>query len=67
VVSLLAPNASLDVNYPSTQVPLTTYQSTTSTANSTYYFRLSGTSMAAPKWRCSSADVTAGPFSRPTN
>ena len=49
IVSLLAPNANLDDNYPSTLVSLTEYQSTTSTASSPYYFRLSGTSMAAPQ------------------
>jgi len=49
VVSVLAPNASLDTNYPSTQIPLSAYQSTSSSSNSNYYFRLSGTSMAAPQ------------------
>jgi serine protease AprX len=48
VTSLLAQNASLDTTYISTLVPLTAYQTTTSTAYSTYYFTLSGTSMAAP-------------------
>jgi len=48
VVSTLAPNASLDTNYPSTQIPVTAYQSSGS-GNSQYYFRLSGTSMAAPQ------------------
>jgi serine protease AprX len=49
VVSTLAPNASLDANYPTTLVPLTDYQDTGSTSKSTLYFRLSGTSMAAPQ------------------
>ncbi len=49
VVSTLGPNATLDTNYPSTQVALSAYQSTTSTAHSTYYLQLSGTSMAAPQ------------------
>jgi serine protease AprX len=49
VVSDLGPNASLDTNYPSTQVPLTDYQNTSSTGKSTTYLRLSGTSMAAPQ------------------
>ncbi len=49
VVSLLGPNANIDTNYPSTRIPLGTYQYTTSTDNSPYYLRLSGTSMAAPQ------------------
>src|SRR5215470_8626740 len=49
VISTLAPNASMDTTYTTTQVPLSNYQYTSSTSNSAYYFRLSGTSMAAPQ------------------
>jgi serine protease AprX len=48
VSSLLAPNDFLYTNYPVTQLPLTAYMTTSSTAKSTSYFTLSGTSMAAP-------------------
>ncbi len=48
VVSLLSPNGSLQSEYPANQVPLSYYEQTESTALSTSYFTLSGTSMATP-------------------
>jgi serine protease AprX len=48
VVSLLAPTGTLETAYPQNAVPLNYYESTPDTTPSPYYFRLSGTSMAAP-------------------
>jgi serine protease AprX len=50
VVSLLANggSATLPQTYPQNDVPLTYYENTTSTALSTQYFTLNGTSMATP-------------------
>jgi serine protease AprX len=47
VVSLLAQGSTLQAEYPGNAVPLSYYESTSSTATSTEYFILSGTSMAA--------------------
>src|ERR1035437_393191 len=47
VVSLMSPNSTLAVNYPSNQVPNSYYQ-TGGTGTSSTYLRLSGTSMATP-------------------
>jgi serine protease AprX len=46
VISLMAPNSTLALNYPATLIPNSTFE--TATGNSSNYFRLSGTSMAAP-------------------
>jgi serine protease AprX len=46
-VSLMAPNSTLALNYPTTLVPNSYYQ-TGGKGNSTSYLRLSGTSMATP-------------------
>lgn len=52
VISLLAsPNCTLVTTYPSTQIPLSTYETSWGQGSqqlSTNYFRLSGTSMATP-------------------
>ncbi len=48
VVSLLAPHAELAAEFPQTLVPLSYYEQTNSTADSTAYYQLSGTSMATP-------------------
>jgi serine protease AprX len=46
--SLLASTAQLQNQYPGNAVPLTYYQTTGSGARSNYYYKMSGTSMAAP-------------------
>jgi serine protease AprX len=48
VISTEAPGAALAVNYPTNEIPLSSYMKTTCTALSTNYFRLSGTSMSTP-------------------
>jgi serine protease AprX len=49
IISLDAINSTLDLAYGGTnKIPLSYYSTTTSTAYSDKYFRLSGTSMAAP-------------------
>jgi serine protease AprX len=48
MASLLPSTARLETQYPSVAIPLSYYQSGQSTALSNQYFRLSGTSMAAP-------------------
>ena len=48
IVAALAPNAGIKNLYPANVVPLSYYRNTGSGNLSTTYFRLSGTSMAAP-------------------
>ena len=48
MISLLASTAQLENQYPANAVPLTYYENTGSGARSNEYYRMSGTSMAAP-------------------
>jgi len=48
VISLLAPNANLAINYPKTLILNATYETLGLPGKSGDYFRLSGTSMATP-------------------
>jgi serine protease AprX len=48
IVSALAPGSAIAQSNPSSAVPVSYYTKTSSSSNSTVYFRLSGTSMAAP-------------------
>jgi serine protease AprX len=48
IVSALGQGTTIRERYSANVVPLAYYKATTNTSSSNYYFRLSGTSMAAP-------------------
>ncbi len=48
IISLYSANLTLPTEYPGNEIPMSLYQSNGPTTASPYYYRLSGTSMAAP-------------------